>query len=289
VTILFAIALLAGAAWFLQRRWEDQPIIGKRSVSLTTKPPMEKRKRNTLLDRNPGEWLAARHAMGAVGQTLFLLLTLGFSVFAAFVANSFRGMGSGGRFAAIMALALGTLLILVRLASQASYSLAEARRSGAIEILISTPLHPKCLITGQIASLTRQFLPPLGMLLIASGVILSYEHGPLEFAGSMLIIGIFWGAVTLVTTTVAAFGMWMGLREKSPNAAFSKTLAFTILPLIVGWCLWFALPIGYVILLLVSIAQLTGRDLQRLVRNEKKLREMTPITPIVAAPPVIKS
>src|SRR5205807_6791914 len=107
-----------------------------------------------------------------------------------------------------------------------------------------------------------------------------------EQLGSIFITMIFWGALTLVTSTVASFGMWMGLREKSPNAAFFKTMAVTILPLLFGGCIWFLLPIAYIILLLVSISQLTGRDLWRLVRNEKKMAELTPVTPIVPAPPV---
>jgi hypothetical protein len=158
-------------------------------------------------------------------------------------------------------------------------------------MLISTPLNPKCLISGQIASLRNQFLPPLGMLLIASFIIIAASNGALELTGSIVSIGFFWGFLTLLTVTISAFGMWMGLREKSPNAAFFKTLAFTILPVLFSGCflLWFLLPIGYIILLLVSISKLTGGDLQRLIRNEGKLVELTPVMPIVPAPPVIRS
>jgi hypothetical protein len=126
------------------------------------------------------------------------------------------------------------------------------------------------------------------MLLIASVLIVSRQDDILKLAGSFVMIAIFWGVIVLVTTTVAAFGMWMGLREKTPNEAFAKTVCFTILPLIFGSCFWFLLPIAYIILLLVSISQLTGRDLRRLVRNEKKMSELTPVIPIVPAPPVIK-
>jgi hypothetical protein len=292
VTNLFSVGLLLGSGFFIRRRWEDRPTVHLKSAAIgISKPRISSAKRAALLDRNPGEWLAARHAMGPLATALFILLSLAVSVFAAFVANSssFGGAGGPGKVAALIVLTLGGLLILVRLASQASYSLAEARQSGAIEMMISTPMDPKCLITGQVASLGRQFLAPLGMLLIASVFIVSYEKGVLEFAGSILMIGIFWGALTLVTATVAAFGMWMGLREKTPNAAFFKTLIFTILPIIFGWCMVFVLLIGYIILLLVSISQLTGRDLRRLLRNEKKISEMTPVAPIVPAPPIIKT
>ena len=283
VTNLFSFVLLIGAAWFLQHRWEDRPVALKKQLILPNiRKPMQTRRRAALLDRNPGEWLAARHSMGTFSKWSFTALTAVLSIVAAVLANTFE------RAAGVALLSVAGLLVLVRLASQASYPLAEARRSGGLEMLLSTPLNPKYLITGQIAALRDQFLPPLGMLLISSVFIISYENGVLALAGSLLGVGIAWAVLLLLTATVAAFGMWMGLREKSPNAAFFKTVVITILPCFLLGCLWFLLPIGYIILLLVSISQLTGRDLLRLIRNEKKLSEMTPITPIVAAPPVIK-
>jgi hypothetical protein len=283
-------ALLFAAGFFLRRRWEDRPVLAvKRERVPIKKATIDAARRAKLLDRNPGEWLSARYAMSAWSRWLFIGMTVVLSALAAYVANEFPA--SGGRVFAIVILSLGSLLILIRLASQASFSLAEARRSGALEMLISTPLNPKCLISGQIASLRNQFLPPLGMLLIASFIIISASSGALELTGSIVSIGFFWGFLTLLTVTISAFGMWMGLREKSPNAAFFKTLAFTILPVLFSGCflLWFLLPIGYIVLLLVSISKLTGGDLQRLIRSEGKLVELTPVMPIVPAPPVIRS
>jgi hypothetical protein len=283
VTNLSSAALLATAACFLRRRWEDQPAIQKKTLFLgTPKLPLKTKRRAAMLDRNPGEWLASRYSMGLFSKGFFVALIGALSVIAAILANMFE------KAAGIALLSVAALLTLVRLASQASYPLAEAKRSGGLEMLLSTPLNPKCLIAGQIASLRNQFLPILGMLMIASVFIVSYNHGVLELAGSLIGVGIAWAVLLLLTTTVGAFGMWMGLREKSPNAAFFKTVVITILPCFVLGCFWFLLPIGYIILLLVSISQLTGRDLQRLIRNERRMSEMTPITPIVAAPPVIK-
>jgi hypothetical protein len=215
-------------------------------------------------------------------------------VLATVLSNAFAGTGGGGRMAGLTVIGLGALLVLIRLASQASYPLAEARRSGAIEMMLLTPLNPNCLITGQLVSLRDQFLPALGLLFIASAFIISFQHGVVEAAGSLILLCVFWGFITLLTATVTAFGMWMGLREKSPNAAFFKTVAFTLLPILLGWCFvtWFALPIAYIVLLAISIDRLTGRTLQRLLRNEKRLAEMTPVgppPPPVIAPPLIRS
>jgi hypothetical protein len=291
VTNLFAAALLLAAGYFLRRRDDEPLVVNVKSMrAFIPKPRVNRAAHAAILDRNPGEWLAVRHSMGPAGKWIFNGITFAFAVFAAVLANAFNF--PEGRYAALAVLLVTALLILLRLASQASYPLAEARRSGAIEMMISTPLNPKCLITGQLISLRNQFLPALGMLLIASVFIIGLqrgEHGILEIAESMIAIGLFWGALALVTSTVAAFGMWMGLREPSPNAAFFKTLVFTILPLLLGGCLRFALPVGYLIVLLVAVLQITGRDLQRLLRKEKKFRDATPLGAIVPAPPIISS
>jgi hypothetical protein len=298
VTNALSASLLTGAGFFLKRRWEDRPIIQtQRQRAETPRPYVEQKRRAAILDRNPGEWLASRHSIGTVSRWLFVAVIFALSILAAVVANA---AGGGGSLGGVVVLSLGVLLLLIRLASQASYPLAEARRSGEIEMMLATPLNPKCLITGQLVALRNQFLPSFGMLLIASVFIISYdfERGAIQGAGSFIGIGIFWGVVTLLTATVTAFGMWMGLREKSPNAAFFKTIVFTVAPILTLSCLfscflsWFGLPISYVVLLLISIARLSGHNLDRLLRDEKPLPEMTPVGvphPPVIAPPVIKT
>jgi hypothetical protein len=155
-------------------------------------------------------------------------------------------------------------------------------------MLGTTPLNPRCLITGQIASLRNQFLPLLGLLLIASVFCITYEGLRLTTIGFFAMLGIYWGVVLLVMVTVAAVGMWLGLREKSPNIAFFKTIVLTLLLPLPLLCFAVAVPIYHIILLLIACAQLTGRDLERLVRGEKRPIEYTPVEPIVAAPPIIR-
>jgi len=292
VTNFLSAAFLTGAGFFLKRRWEDRPVIITKSERRTLpKKQIERRRRAAILDRNPGEWLAAQHAMGLLSKWLFIALTFAICILAAVVAGSFTG--GSEPIAGIAVLGLAALLLLIRLASQASYPLAEAKRSGAIEMMLATPLNPKCLITGQLISLRNQFLPAFGMLLITSFFIITLANGISEIAGILVAMSLFWGFIALLTATIAAFGMWMGLREKSPNAAFFKTIAFTLLPMLFGWCFlsWLGLPVAYIILLVISIAQITGSSLHRLLRNQKALTEMTPIRlpKSYEVPPVIKT
>jgi hypothetical protein len=285
---LLSAVLLMGAGFFLKRRWEDQPITQEKPTELVSlKKRITNVRRAAILDRNPGEWLAARHSMGSMTRWLFVGLIFALCVLAV-VCSKVSWTGGQGTGAVILSLA--ALFILIRLASQASYPLAEARRSGAIEMMLSTPLNPNCLLTGQLAALRNQFFPPLGMILIASVFLVSKEDVK-ELLEWLAGLAITWGMLALVTVTIAAFGMWMGLREKSPNKAFFKTILFTLLPLILGPCLWFVIVPAYIILFLVSIAFLTGNNYRRLLRNDKDFIELTPVRlpRSYDVPPVIKT
>lgn len=291
-TNVVSAAALAAGGFFLRRRWESQPVMQMRPAGApSAKRQIDHNRRAAILDRNPGEWLAARHAMGRISKWL-----LSGAIFALclLVTGIPTLVGGAGRVEAIVVVSVLVFLLLVRLASQASYPLAEARRCGAIEMMLSTPINPNCLITGQLVSLRNQFLPPFGMLIITSTLIITFGPSGGEFLGSLFLVGIFSGLVTLLTATVAAFGMWMGLRDKTPNAAFFKTMLFTLLPILLSGCFvfWVILPPYYLVLLLTSIAQLTGSRLIRLLRKEKKVLEMTPVgapPPPIVAPPILKS
>ncbi|HUS36369.1 MAG TPA: hypothetical protein VM680_13540 [Verrucomicrobiae bacterium] len=283
ITNLLSALFLFAAAFFLPRRWEDREIItppaktAQRQLSKATAA-----RRATILDRNPGEWLAVRHSIGTFEKLFFNGFTLLLAVAAPIAGIASRETGAG-----MLVIGVAAIVLVLRLASQASYPLAEARRSGAIEMLSTTPLNPKCLITGQVASLRKQFLPLAALLFAASAFCFEWRIGSAETAGNITIILMFWLVAAIVAIEVAALGMWMGLREKSPNAAFFKTLLFSVAPLIV-FCLWPLLLIYYVILLTVTMGHLTGKSLERLISGEKRDIEMTPVAPIIPAPPIIK-
>src|SRR5690606_631700 len=64
------------------------------------------------------------------------------------------------------ALMVLTLVLYVYLASQASSNLVEARRGGALELLLSTPVKVADIIQGQILALREMFLMPALLLLV---------------------------------------------------------------------------------------------------------------------------
>src|SRR5207247_1111298 len=107
------------------------------------------------------EWIAMRRAMPRIEQWIYYLASAVFAGIAVFSEKIANGV-------AFSSLGLGSILLLIRLASQASYPLCDARRSGAIEMVLSTSLNPWLLIRGQITALRRQFTIPFGILCAGS-------------------------------------------------------------------------------------------------------------------------
>ena len=108
-------------------------------------------------------------------------------------------------------------------AGEVCAQLAEDRRTGALELLISTPLDVKDVVRGQLLALGRQFLWPL---IFAVGVELTFVFVGLRSndvaRGEMQWIFV-WacGLVMLVTDLWAIFyvGLWQSLTARNANRA----------------------------------------------------------------------
>ena len=116
--------------------------------------------RRSLVGLNPVLWLACRERRQALA--LWVIAILAAVGFIAVCASSERGMGwmvwsqVGG---------LLTLVVYLRIASQAGLFFFEAQRSGLFELLMSTPLTAQQIIQGQWRAMLRQFSAPLILLL----------------------------------------------------------------------------------------------------------------------------
>jgi ABC-type transport system involved in cytochrome c biogenesis permease component len=256
-------AALAGAIYYLPRRWQEEPFQTSRPAKTRDKAKASA-VRAQILDRNPGEWLAARHAMGRFERVAFWTI-IGIALLV--IAVTSRDLGFGP----VMAIDFCVVFyVLIRMASQASFPLINARESGAMEILSVSPLPPKMLVRGQIRSLLFQFGPPLAVLFAASVLALVFQRdsGVVFATSGFMGILLFWTSWTITICAVALFGIWRGLVDKSANIAFFKTILFAgILP----WmCMpFFGLPIGPLIVGLIAIHYITGHRLHRLIRGEK--------------------
>src|SRR5205085_403676 len=140
-------------------------------------------------------------------------------------------------------------------ASEAGRQLAEDRKIGALELLLSTPLTVREILHGQLLALKRQFIGPLVLTFVVGGIFLwaTLQDPGSEDERSMWRL--FWigGMIMLLMDLLALYwvGMWQALTARNPHRAASGGVArILILP-----------PILWAVIVLLSIlSTMTGGD-----------------------------
>jgi ABC-type Na+ efflux pump permease subunit len=121
------------------------------------------------------------------------------------------------------------LLIKGWFASEAGRQLAEERKSGTLELLLSTPLTVREILGGGLLALSRQFLAPLIAVLITGCVLLLSTLRLSAASNDQAFWSVFWigGLVMLVADLIALFwvGTWKALTVKNANRAATASLA----------------------------------------------------------------
>jgi hypothetical protein len=148
-------------------------------------------------------------------------------------------------------------------ATHSSRFFVEARRTGALELLLVTPVSPETIVRGHWRGLRRIFLLPaitmlVALTLVGVTTIAAYvERIRASVAASggaanwnsfdfviQQVLSHSFDLITFVTglLAIAWFGMWMGLVSRKVNAAVIKTIVFVaVLP-------WLALMFVFLIL-----------------------------------------
>ncbi len=210
--------------------WQDVPT--ERAGAEAAAPPglrrdLERRKslREQLLAINPSLWLASRQAGARVYPWLLMALAAIGGLFCLFTR-------SPGLHLAVFFIAINFVL-KIRIAYQACHCLAEARRNGALEMLLSTPLTVNEIIQGQILALRRNLLAPVVFLIIAEfleifiGLRTTSERGTVD-SGVALFVGYFL-QFGLDVAAVTWAGMWFGLTSRRESQAITKTVLWVLL------------------------------------------------------------
>jgi hypothetical protein len=116
--------------------------------------------------------------------------------------------------------------------------IGESRRSGALELVLTTPIRDAEITQAVIRHLTARYLAPTVLLMLA-GVV-----GTLPFGGFVpSLIDIFGAFLQIVA--IPTVGVWFGLTEPKPMVAFAKTFGFVVVlstPLNFFCCVGFAIP-----------------------------------------------
>ncbi len=194
--------------------------------------------RRRLLGLNPYYWLASRDRslrnMGSMlfGSMMALWLCLYAGVFIAPRPTNLEAFGAG------VFIAIGLNLIYKYMVSwEASRRLHEDRESGALELLLVTPLSERQIMAGQTRALRRNFIFPALVLLAAGAGLMWLVGHPDTMKVRMVLDGttqviLFTGAMLMVLLDFFALtwvGMWMAMRLRKHHNAVLCTLALVVL------------------------------------------------------------
>ena len=169
--------------------------------------------RARLLDINPFLWLAGRERW----KPFYVWLYLG-AVAATWLWGWFNydHIMFDQDVTFTMALLFQTFLKLW-IVSEACTRLAEDRRIGALELLLSTPLTTREMLRGQWLALRRQFAKPLAVILVAEFLLLCQQ-----FATQLVLINLLMLLADVLT--LGWVGMWLGLTSRNLNRAIVGTI-----------------------------------------------------------------
>jgi len=241
ITHAMGWGFLALASFLLPRIWQEAPAIGWRranSVALSEREGAQRATRRArFLDVNPVFWLTSRKSQtGSTLAILCILVGFGWLMYQFNQVVGFIG-------ASVLSFFL-SLLVAVPVGLHSCRFFADARRNGALELLLSTPLTVKEILRGQWLTLRRAYLAPviavLGLELPLVFTMLPNTAGanvfPTLVAGGLFLAG---SMVTLVTDVFAAawVGMLVGVTARKPARAPALTLLYAIVIPRVAFCI----------------------------------------------------
>ena len=245
-TASWSILATAFASWVLPRRFLDE--VRSPGGWWTELQNLERRATGgsrtlvpRLLDRNPIAAMQARAPMiSLLSWSVAVLATSGGILqavyFGAGGASVRRGLIATPAYAMI---GLGCLLLL--LAWQACGFFREAKVSGLLELLATTPLTDRNILNGQWIALLRIFLGPF-LLIFASGCVTSLigstaNGGTLPNQGADVLLWVLLLGETMLNCLVAAWaGAWYSLNDDRRQLSFLKTVALLALPKLLICC-----------------------------------------------------
>ena len=188
------------------------------------------RRRTLLLDMNPMVWLSGRHRLKR--QVLWWFVGIACTIW---LSVAFMAGRDWSEWSTSLVVA-GFLQMPMKwlMASEATHRWVDDRASGALELLLTTPLDERAILKGHLAGLRRLFGWPVIVLLVAEGIVfgLGSRWGSSDRETAVVIVvsaAIFvWDLHTL-----AWLGAWQGLVKRKANRAFFAALwRVLLLPLV---------------------------------------------------------
>lgn len=241
---LLSWIFLGLACWFTPRTWQDRPARGRTMVGAAKKfipsriPDEAVAFRRRLLDQNAFYWLTSRPrirpALAWVGVLAITFLWLGFGL------KYFRNDMFEPTMLVFVAVAWNGVL-KAWCASEATRQIALDRKSGSIELLLSTPLTLKDISGGLWLALRRQFGSVVLSVCVAEIIFMFLGLGNSNSGSDRAS----WVAVWIILIAMLlcdlialyAVGLWQSAVAKGPAEA-AGAVGFRILAL--PWILYMA-------------------------------------------------
>ncbi len=231
--LIWTAFLLAG--FLLSRSWQDAPTVLPAVPGWSRRPwwdwrrPMTRARRERLLAKNPILWLAARSGSGNGGIWLFLVGTLGVWLGGAYGMHQ-KWLNAFSVFFVMYAL---HAVLKLWIGWEAGRRFADDRGSGALELLLCTPLDEAFLLQGWLTYLKRRFLAPILGLLLVDILLVNAGIGASGWWGGEGAWGVTFtagmGLFLADTYALCWVGLWQGLTARNPMRATLNTLLYVLL------------------------------------------------------------
>jgi len=228
-------ALLALASVVVRNSWQDKPA-GAGRLRWQRRwqhwsygnPGQRLAFRARLLNINPCLWLGGRHRLKPA--LVWSALGLGACVWV-WGALQWREDWSNELTYVFTAIILH-MTFKFWVASEACLRLGPDLRSGALELLLSTPLTVREILRGQMLALRRQFLWPVLLVAALDFLFLFTAFNQLGSSGDYQWIWFCLGVILSFAAdiyTLCWVGMWVGLTTKHPNRATAAAFARVVI------------------------------------------------------------
>ena len=234
--LLMAIAALSGACWLLPHFWRIKASRGLRLKEWLAQAAhgdnhVRRKRRRRMLSKNPIYWLNDRDRLVVLGPILFAIGS--FSITGALL--WYFEVPREPVFAYLfVTLAVNDFTMRIRVAQIASVQLANDRQSGALEMILGTPLQVRDILSGIWTAIRRKLLWTYAGLLSAYGVIAALYLGP--GAGWRWIIVVFFLVFSVGDFIAMGYvAVWNALRMRHPQGATGHAL---LRVLILPWTIW---------------------------------------------------
>ena len=192
--------------------------------------------RTRLLEINPFLWLGSRDRIKTLFVWGFLLLVLGLWLWALLEAPEMTPQALVGVWTAFLV----HTVLKIWLTSETCQHFMEHRRSGAFELVLTTPVTVADILRGNLLALHRQFAAPVVTVLIADLLLLwlalAKEYGgPSEHRVWTLMFLALMSMMVLDCYALSWLGMWFGLSARNFNRASNAAIVrIMVLP----WCVF---------------------------------------------------